>query len=289
MRKQVLLLTIIVIIAMKLFTPEDKLKNYDTFQSMAYTPITEVESDDSFLKLPPIGAVSSPTDNGALGYIQNGIKVNPSQNASVEAKTNQEDYEPNDLTSLAKFSDSYKWFKRPELPSNILDGEKVDTPVELKADGIRVNVPADKLFNLTKKAIGKVETDNNFRYMRWDTGKGGKKGSGAWGKYQFIGRDHEAMIKKVTGLSLQDFLKSEQAQDKYFAYHYQKNLMPLFIKARKSGLVNHLSDVEILGGLHFRMNDFLKMYKNGTASAKADNNPTLVGHVNKIRKAAYGA
>ena len=294
MREQVLLLTIIVIIAMKLFAQEDKLKNYDTFQTMVYSPIEQEQKEDSPTFLPSVGDLNKSPNAMLLDYIQStGVKHTVPK---IDEASDKPPFK-NDLRygfAPQGILDFYKT-KMSEMstqPSN-LNGNKLEIPEETAtpaAKGIHVNIPNDKLFKLSMKAIGQVETGNKgYSFMRWDTGKNGGKGSGAWGRYQFIGNDHRDEIKKVTGLSLEQFLKNDKAQDKYFAHHYKKNLMPLFKKARASGLVDHLSDVEIMGGLHFRMNDFLKMYKNGTASAKAINNPRLTEHVAKIRKAAYGS
>ncbi len=110
----------------------------------------------------------------------------------------------------------------------------------------------------------------------------GKPGSGAWGGYQFVWHWHGDKIKEITGVkSPEEFLKSPDAQDKYFKYHYDTLLKPYTRLFKDQYPDSGLTDVQIMDGLHFRgahgKNSLFDIYSKGLQNTKLEgNNPTLM-------------
>jgi len=109
----------------------------------------------------------------------------------------------------------------------------------------------------------------------------GKKGSGAWGAYQFIWHWHGNKIKDITGVKdQQEFLNNPKAQEKYFEYHYDSFLRPNLEVFKMKFPNSGLNDEQILEGLHFRgaggKNGLFEIFEKGLQDTKLEaNNPTV--------------
>jgi hypothetical protein len=103
--------------------------------------------------------------------------------------------------------------------------------------------------------------------------------SSATGKYQFIWSIHKDKIKKLTGIDSQEaFLKSPEAQEAYYNYYKESELIPAIKKfsAIKNDLVG-ITDEQIMAAYHFAgPGNLAKAIKNKTYNQPLDANGTSI-------------
>lgn len=92
--------------------------------------------------------------------------------------------------------------------------------------------PADNGKEDISSIIARKESNNNYEALPKD--KHGRLISSAAGKYQFLWGDHGKEIKRITGVgSKEAFLKSPEAQERYFQHWNQNVLTPVAEQIRQ--------------------------------------------------------
>lgn len=247
-------------------TPDEKLKNYFDFQNTVYEPI-----DAGNYKATSILNIPSTNLSPLMGrrYTEKETETpietvaNEVENTEISSTTGESILE---VTNKYSNIDPLGQLKKP-------DNNYTPTPT------------TGSLFDLAKRGIGGAESTNDYSAHRWDTGKGGKKGSGAWGKYQFIGSIHSPDIKKITGKNLQQFLESPEDQERFFEWHFSNTLLPELERIKKNSPTRGLTDLELISALHFAgYKNLKKALDDDSLNKKLDNNPSIRQHINRVLK-----
>lgn len=122
------------------------------------------------------------------------------------------------------------------------------------------------------RKIANQESDGG-KYSAYNN-KGG--GSGAVGKYQFRWNIWKDSIQKVTGVkSKEEFMKSPQAQEKYFAWYERTYLRPGAAKLQKYNKKN-LDNDQLEQLIHFRGLGGAKKYLQGKLADKPESYNTPI-------------
>lgn len=250
-------------------TPDQKLQNYFDFQQVVYQPLEQTATANKVFDL---GNTSISPLTGRK-YTPSEMKK-PVETVAKEVASTEESKKEDPVTFVTYMNK----YSNVDNRGNITSRPTYESPVS-PTEG--------SLLELSKKGIGGAESTNNYKAHRWDTGKNGTKGSGAWGKYQFIAKWHKDNIKKVTGKNMDDFLKSPDSQERYYEWHFENTLLPQLQKLRQEGLGGNLTDLEIVGGLHFAgLDKMRKALSNNQLSAKLNNNPSIRKHIDRVLKYA---
>lgn len=255
-------------------TPDERINRYSEFLGTTYRPVENTTTNIDAIKIP----------NTVAGFLSGlNFRTKPRLNNDPVKEVSDAVEETKEVVADEKLSTTPTILELTDSRYNPLtfnDG-RLPTPVT------PTPMMGSFLENV-KRAIGGVESTENYSAHRWDTGKGGRKGSGAWGKYQFIGGIHGTDIKKVTGLGLNDFLKSPDAQESFFEWHLANNVMPTVEKIKEQVPDHGMSDVELAAAVHYRGPSALQAFKQGTLDKKGiagnPTNPSINQHVAKVRR-----
>lgn len=256
-------------------TPEERISKYNDLQAKTFQAVKVPTADISN------GANFSDTIAGFLSGLQSTtrLRTNPVEKVADAIEETKE--EPTKSAESAASMPTVLSLAKNQNPFNTIIENRTKTPVT-------PTPMMGSFLEQAKHAIGGIESTNNYSAHRWDTGKNRTRGSGAWGRYQFIGSIHGKDIKKVTGLGLSEFLKSPEAQDKFFEWHLEKNVMPT-VRKIKEQVPNHgLTDLELAAAVHYRGPKALQDFKQGNTNIKGlegnETNPSIDGQIAKLRK-----
>lgn len=100
-------------------------------------------------------------------------------------------------------------------------------------------------FSEFKKHLGQKESDNNYKLTN--------KNSSAAGKYQFLYNTWKGKIQQITGIaSKTDFLNNPKAQEKFFQWYTDNEVLPQAKKLQKEAAKKGFSLSEVAKLIHFR-------------------------------------
>lgn len=295
MTKNLLTFIVNVLLAMNLFSnPNDRLQEYNAFQEAVYTPIEADSGSSEPLK-------GDDLDIFNKRNLETYSAVLREEDAKSEEKANEKAEAAGSVPAVFSINEFYDSKLRDALnmaPKLDLSNKGVvernmniatlanhndNNPALAKIDtnGLRLltnSKNSGDLFNYFKKAVGGAESNYNYS----DLNKSAK--SGAWGKYQFIKSYHLPKIRKVTGVaSMEDFLHNHNAQEQYFKWYYNNELIPGLNRMRQAGIGDNYSDIELLGAIHFQGEaGAKKMINNGDVHSATKNNPSLTKYLARL-------
>lgn len=121
--------------------------------------------------------------------------------------------------------------------------------------------------------ISKHESGGNYTATNPD--------SSATGKYQFLWSEHGDNIKKITGVKTQkEFLNSPEAQEKYFNWHVQNNIIPT-VEDLKPLNKDGYSDEQLARLIHFKGPTGAKEWLSGHIDRTQKNNASIDSYIGK--------
>lgn len=226
--------------------PKAKIEKYKSYLNQRDQD--EIMTGLSHFNSPILNVLGRPNasyENNIVDYI-NKEPVDPNLKSKVEPVATTKSTSPTSSTS-----------ETPKEEETLF--EKIKTRIRSKES------------NMSPEAYGMVYKNTNH----------GKPGSGAWGAYQFIWHWHGDKIKNITGVKTpEEFLKSPEAQEKYFEYHYDTFLRPQTEVFKMRFPNSGLTDEQIIEGLHFRgangKGGMFEIFEKGLQDEKLEsNNPTL--------------
>lgn len=261
-------------------TPEDKIREYDLFQKTIYRPLAQSTKSSSN----PI------TRNSSLLNVLRG-PIAPAPIEAAESITTESAEVPTTTIETGDSSQNlWSGYRQTGLQHAALDPESTKMDMSVIPQPGSIGEQKAVLLELAKKGVGGHESRHDYAAFNPNTGKDGKRGSGAFGKYQFIAHWHKDKIKEVTGLNMEQFHKDPEAQEKYFEYHFNNVLYPKLQKLRNDGLGGNFSDIELIGGLHLAQDDLRTALENDTLTTKqlGKNNPTILNAMRSVSKFSNG-
>lgn len=227
--------------------PSERINEYNKYVGMVYKPIQTEQQE-----IPQIASLLSGEHDSPLI---------PKPKVKQKEEPVEEEIELNSIDNVLK-----------DVPYNN------ETVVEAPAE-----VASTSSYDSLKALIKKNESGSKgYAAYNPNTGYNGSKGSGAWGAYQFIWSKHKDPIKKITGISdPEDFLNSPEAQETYFDYYLNNELLPSMLKFKEKYPASGLTDEQIIEGMHFRgPAGFNKQYREGTFYQQTEsNNPSVAARL----------
>jgi len=101
-------------------------------------------------------------------------------------------------------------------------------------------------------------------YTSWN------KETNALGKYQYLWGHHGNQIQKVTGVtSMEDFINSPEAQEKYHAYNMENHVIPKAEKYQQTYTMLNAPTEAFMGLIHFLGSGGAKLYLDTLQATKS--------------------
>lgn len=264
-------------------TPDEKLEQYNQYTSSIKEPIIyqgigipDIETNFKF-DSPTVEPLKTPTSVPTAPAVPEAVEPTPAKKAAVDWSSH---FRNNLNENVSNYLDKFAKARAvADIENSTASGEPLSKSgffngtVDTKYNGY--TGPAD--LQELKKRLGWAESNHNYGAVYAKTGKKGQVGSGAWGRYQFVWHWSGDDIKKVTGVKDQvAFLKSPEAQEKYFDHYFSTTLKPKLQKFKKEFPKSGLSDTQVMEMMHFQGPDtFIKQFRNGNLDIKIGNNPTV--------------
>lgn len=254
--------------------PEEKIAVYNSYLTAVYKPLEF--SDDKNTK--------ARIKNDAISYNTPSPKNLDLPFSNEEAEEFDELSPVEKAKSIPKDAGAFNM----KLLNLIKDSNKNKTIMNTAVDGsnYQYGTPTE-LKEAMRRRLGGVESGYDYKAYNPNTGKNNTKGSGAWGKYQYIWGTHGKDIQRITGVkTAKEFLNNPEAQEKYFDYAYDNWLYPNLVKIREEFKDLNLSDADIMHGIHFRgEKSFKEILREGGFNKKLEsNNPTVADAFKKGRE-----